>query len=100
MKNNTPDVKQTSKSLIIPVAGVIIGAAVMATVTNHNNQEKVQVLLEKVKNKASSFMKSAQQESQEGQEEITEKIEDVKETMKDARTDVEKKVAGIIKKIN
>lgn len=84
------DENPANDSMVLPVAGVIVGAAVMAVVSNHKNQKRAQVLLEQVKNKASSYMKTAQEEAEEGKKKVSDTLGIIK--------DSDKKVAGIWKK--
>ena len=91
MKNKKPkNEKNTAASMVLPVAGVIVGAAVMAAVSNRKNQKQAQVLLEKVKNKASSYMKTAQEEAEVGKKKVVKTLGVVQDT--------DKKVTGIWKK--
>ena len=85
------DEKKVAASMILPVAGAIVGAAVMAVaVRNQKNQKRAKVLLEQVKNKASSYMKKAQEEVAEGKKKVDKTLDVVE--------DSDKKVAGIWKK--
>jgi len=91
MTNNTKgNEKNTTASMILPVTGVIVGAAVMAVVSNHQNQKKAQVILDQVKEKASSYMKVAKNEVKEGKKKVDKTLDVVE--------DSDKKVAGIWKK--
>lgn len=91
MKNKEPqNERKTTASMILPIAGVVVGAAVMAVVTNHKNQERAQVLLEKVKDKASTYMKTAEDEVEVGKKKVAKTLDVVQ--------DSDKKVAGIWKK--
>ncbi|PIY80379.1 MAG: hypothetical protein COY80_03240 [Candidatus Pacebacteria bacterium CG_4_10_14_0_8_um_filter_42_14] len=91
MKNKKPkNEKNTAASMVLPVAGVIVGAAVMAAVSNRKNQKQAQVLLEKVKNKASSYMKTAQEEAEVGKKKVVKTLGVVQDT--------DKKVTSIWKK--
>ena len=90
MKNKLQKNKPTASQIILPVAGVIVGAAVMATVSNHKNQARAQVLLEQVKNKASSYMKTAKEASIESQQKMAKTLAVAKATDKKV-TDIWKK---------
>jgi uncharacterized membrane-anchored protein YhcB (DUF1043 family) len=81
---------QKNEAIALSVAGVVVGAAVMATVSNHKNQEQAQKMLEKVKDKASSYMNTSREAVEDGKKKVDATISLIQES--------NKKIPGIWKK--